>query len=154
MDIKRKERLELLKKKNKEVQAKKKVEENILLNECITALASNANILKKEEAEKIYKIFKEKIPFLPWGVDWKQFKSFQTIESFKKINEICVNKDFYIIWDVTLPIIKSDLLSIIRCIDDISVVEPDTWLFSLNYNEVVEVYHEGKITVGIICEEY
>lgn len=49
-----------------------------------------------------------------------------------------------------LPIIKSNLVTIIECIDEISAVEPDTWLLSLNYNEVIEVYHEGKITVGTV----
>ena len=153
MDMDRKQRLEQLKKDNRAIQAQKRVEGNVLLKECITALSSSAEILKKEDADKIYKTFQERIPFLPWGVDWKEFKSVHVVDDIKKLRDVCRNQDFYIIWDVELPIIKSDLLSIIRCIDDISAVEPDTWLFSLNYDEVIELYHEGKITVGIVNEK-
>lgn len=150
MDIEKKEKLESLKKKNKEYQDRKKIEDNILLKECITALASNASVIKNEEMKNIYNVFKEKVPFLPWGIDWKQFNVFQSIDVLEQAKEICRSKDFYIIWNQDLPIIKSNLSTIIKYIDDISAVEPDTWLFSLNYNEVIEIYHEGKITVGKI----
>lgn len=150
MDIDRKQRLEQLKKENKAVQAQKRVENNLLLKECITALASDAELLKKEDADKIYKIFNETIPFLPWGIDWNQLNSVHVVDDVKKLKDVCRSEDFYIIWNVELPIIKSNLLSIIKCMDDISAVEPDTWLFSLSYEEVVEIYHEGKITVGMV----
>lgn len=153
MDTNQKKRLEQLKKENKAIQAQKRVEDNVLLKECITALASDAELLKKEAADKVYKTFTERIPFLPWGIDWKQFNSVYVVDDTKKLRDVCRSQDFYIIWDAELPIIKSDLLSIIRCIDDISAVEPDTWLFSLNYDEVIELYHEGKITIGIVNEK-
>lgn len=152
MNIYQKKRLEQLKKENKAIQAQKRVEDNVLLKECITALASDAELLKKEDADKVYKTFMETIPFLPWGVDWKEFKSVHIVDDIKKLRDVCRSEDFYIIWNAELPIIKSNLLSIIRCMDDISAVEPDTWLFSLNYDEVVELYHEGKITVGMVIE--
>ena len=152
MNIDQKIRLEQLKKENRAIQAQKRVEDNVLLKECITALASDAELLKKEDADKVYKTFMETIPFLPWGVDWKEFKSVHVVGDIKKLRDVCRSQDFYIIWNAELPIIKSDLLSIIRCMDDISAVEPDTWLFSLNYDEVVELYHEGKITVGMVIE--
>ena len=149
MDSDRKQRLEQLKKENKAVQVQKRVEDNLLLKECITALASDAELLTKEDADKIYQIFNETIPFLPWGIDWKQLKSVHIVDDVKKLKDVCRSEYFYIIWNAELPVIKSDLLSIIRCIDDISAVEPDTWLFSLNCNEVIELYHEGRITVGM-----
>lgn len=149
MNINQKKRLEQLKKENKAIQTQKRVKDNVLLKECITALSSSAEILKKEDADKIYKTFQERIPFLPWGIDWKQLNSVHVVDDIKKLGDVCRSQDFYIIWDVELPIIKSDLLSIIRCMDDISAVEPDTWLFSLDYNEVIEIYHEGKLTVGM-----
>lgn len=153
MDMDRKQRLEQLKKENKVVQAQKRVENNILLKECINALASDAELLKKEDADKIYKIFNETIPFLPWGIDWKQLKSVHVVDDVKKLKSVCRSEYFYIIWNAELPIMKSDLFSIIRCIDDISAVEPDTWLLSLNCDEVIELYHEGKITVGMVSEK-
>ena len=152
MDNDRKKRLEQLKKENRIIQERKRVENNILLKECIIALESSAEILKKEDADKIYKTFQERIPFLPWGIDWKQLYSVHIVDDIKKLRDVCKSEDFYIIWNAELPIIKSDLLSIIGCMDDISAVEPDTWLFSLNYDEVVELYHEGKITVGMVIE--
>lgn len=148
MDNEKKEKLERLKKKNKEYQNKKKIEEDSLLNECITALSSHAILVENEEKSNIYNIFKEKIPFLAWGVDWKQFNTYQSIEALEQANEICVNKNYYIIWNKDLPIIKSDLCTITKYVDDISAVEPDTWLFSLNYEEIIEIYHDGNITIG------
>ena len=79
MNIEQKERLERLKRINKEKQYKKKIENDVLLLECKEALGAAGKILEQEEKD---------------------------------------------------------------------AVSPDTWLFSADYDEVIEFYHEGKITLG------
>lgn len=58
------------------------------------------------------------------------------------------NEKFYIIWAKELPIIESNLYSILNAIDDVSAVEADTWLLSSDFNEIIEFHHEGKIISG------
>ena len=113
MNTEQKERLERLKRINKEKQYKKKIENDVLLLECKEALGAAGKILEQEEKDAVYRMFTEKVPFLPWGIDWEQFNAFQ------KISEI----------------------------DDVCAVLPDTWLFSANYDEVIEFHHDGKITL-------
>ena len=148
MNTEQKERLERLKRINKEKQHKKKIENNVLLLECKEALGAAGKILEQEEKDAVYRIFTEKVPFLPWGIDWEQFNAFQNISEIDEIYEKCESKEFYIIWSARFPIIKSDIDKIIKNIDDVCAVSPDTWLFSANYDEVIEFYHEGKITLG------
>lgn len=149
MNIEQKERLEQLKKINKEKQRKKEIENNVLLLECKEALGDDGKILEQEEKDAVYRVFMEKVPFLPWGIDWEQFNVFQKINEIDELYEKCESKEFYIIWSDRFPIIKSDIDTIVKNIDDICAVSPeDTWLFSTNYDEVIEFHHEGKITLG------
>ncbi|WP_456264107.1 CDI toxin immunity protein [Clostridium sardiniense] len=61
------------------------------------------------------------------------------------------NMEVYIIWDeVNLPIIKTDLFSVIDVIYDVTEVSFDTWLLSIDIKEVVEFYNESEITWSII----
>ena len=150
VNIEQKERLEQLKRKNREERCKKEIENNILFLECKAALGTAGKLLGKEEKNIVYCAFKERIPFLPWGVDWEQFDSFQKVNEMEEILQKCKCKDFYIIWCDKLPIIKSDIFTIISNIDDVCAVEADTWLFSEDYNEIIEFYHEGTITFGMI----
>lgn len=79
MNIEQKEHLEQLKRTNKETQRKKEIENNVLLLECKVALGTGGIVLEQEEKNIVYRVFKERIPFLPWGIDWKQFNSFHKI---------------------------------------------------------------------------
>ncbi len=57
--------------------------------------------------------------------------------------------EVYIIWDeVNLPIIKTDLFSVIDVIYDVTAVSFDTWLFSVDEKSIIEFYHEGEIKIG------
>lgn len=150
MDNERKAYLEKLKKESKQLQKKRKIQNNVLLNECIDNLSDNATVLNQEQSEQIYNKLKKTVPFGAWGIDWLQFHDSKTVHSYDELIAPCSNKQFYIIWGKDLPIINCDIYSIVRYLDDISAVSPDTWLFSLDFNEVIELYHDGKITVGKI----
>lgn len=148
MNIEQKERLQQLKKINKEKQCKKGIENDVLLSECKEALGAGGKILEQEEKDAVYCIFKEKVAFLPWGIDWELFNTVYEVSEIDQIYEKCKSKEFYIIWCAEYPIIKSDIATIIKNIDDVCAVSPDTWLFSPDYDEVIEFQHEGKITLG------
>lgn len=150
MNIEQKERLQQLKKINKEKQRKMEIENNVLLSDCKEALGAGGKILEQEEKDDVYRIFQEKVPFLPWGIDWELFNTVYEVSEIDQIYEKCKSKEFYIIWWVEYPIIKSDIATIIKNIDDVCAVSPDTWLLSPDYDEVIEFHHDGKITLGYL----
>lgn len=154
MDKEKKARLEYLKQRNKEKQKKDKLKKNLLLQECIEVLSDSSYIIDYEKGIMIYNKFMQMIPFLPWGIDWDKFDVFRKINSLDKLEESCINRYFYIIWGKDLPIIKSDIKTISNYIYDIVAVSPDTWLLAENYDEIIEFYHEGKVTVGQIRQEW
>ena len=54
-------------------------------------------------------------------------------------------------WDnANLPCLKSELKNIIKSIDDVTAVSFDTWVVSSDYNIIIEFYHEGEITLGVL----
>lgn len=66
----------------------------------------------------------------------------KVIESFIEI---------YVMWDnANLPCLKSELKNIIKSIDDVTAVSFDTWVVSSDYNIIIEFYHEGEITLGVL----
>lgn len=150
MNIEKKVRFEQLKRANKERQRKKEIEKNVLLLECMEALGTGGKVLEKEKKNIVYGIFKKRLPFLPCGIDWKQFDLYYKIYKLEDIFEKCKCKEFYIIWCDELPIIISDIATIITHIEDVSAVEFDTWLFSVDYREIIEFHHDLGITYGVV----
>lgn len=150
MDFEKKEHLKMLKEKNRLSQERVKINKNPLLQECLEVLSSNMIILRDDERKDVYEIFIQKIPFAPWGIDWEKFDVTKSIDNIEQVNGIYAGKEFYIIWNRDFPIIKCDICTIIIHYDDICAVEPDTWLFSTDYKEAIEIHHEGKITVGMV----
>jgi hypothetical protein len=62
---------------------------------------------------------------------------------------LCNNNAVYIIWDeATLPIIRCELFKVIDIIDYITSVSFDTWIFSIDEDFVIEIFHDGKIQIG------
>ena len=146
-------KLEKLKNINKEKNTSKERENNVLLKECIEALHDYGYVLDNEAELSVYNNFKNTLIFTPWGIDWvggKKLKNIKHIQFESELKEVCSKDNYYIIWGKGLPIIRCGLNSIIKYLDDIRAVDADTWLFSTDYNEVIEFYHEGRITLGQI----
>lgn len=153
MNFEQKERFEQLKKANKKRQQKEEIEKNVLLLECMEALGTEGKVVGQEEKNVVYNCFKNKIPFLSSGVDWKQFDLYYKIYKFEDITKKCKCKKFYIIWCDELPIIICDIDTIIRHINDVCAVEFDTWLLSADYREIIEFHHDLGNTYGRISDE-
>lgn len=124
----------------------------ILYEECLEVLKNNYTILSNEDGGKILSELKKKFPFTSWSrIDWNKVIKKEQVNSTLDIKEKLRgnNNTVYIIWDeATLPIIKSDLFSVIDAIDDVTAVSFDTWIFSFNEQFVVEFYHDGEIKIG------
>lgn len=128
-----------------------------LLDECIEALGNSAEIVCDSDKKKILEYFKRSYPFTKWGrIDWESAPHRVSVTTLSDILSFLTKRGFdlstpvYIIWDeVTLPVVKSNLPSVIEVIDDVSAVSFDTWIYSDMFKYVVEFYHEGEITIGL-----
>lgn len=128
-----------------------------LYEECLEALENNYEILTEDEKNKILNDFENKFKFTNWGrIDWNKIMAKVQVDYATEIKPKLMNNtskdsiNVYIIWDeINLPILKSDLSTIIDVIDDVTAVSFDTWLFLPNEGVTIEFYHDGEITIGI-----
>lgn len=152
MNFEMQQRYNMLKEKNRQRNAEMKYRENYLFMDCIKNL-ENCKILEKAESEKVIRDFLNMVPFDNGHIDWTYTpnKSLISMDEFEKTG---VNQDkYYIIWDnVELPCVSCKLQSIKEHLDDVLAVSFDTWLFSEEKDEIIEFYHEGKITYGKIVK--
>ena len=141
---------EKLKERNKIIAIEKSWKDNMLLQECIGII--EGEVLEYEEGLRITDDIQIKILFLNGRVDFDEFKYQNNINDISSIETLVdANIDVYIMWDqFKLPCLKSKLSQIIRHIDDVACVSFDTWIVSVDYNIVIEIYHEGEITLGIL----
>lgn len=139
-----------LKKKNRTYAIQKSWGNNVLLQECIEATSGRA--LNYNDGNKIMDEIQEKIPFRLGRVDFSKFKFKTNISSIDIISKIIESSiETYVMWDnANLPCLKARLKDIIRCIDDVAAVSFDTWVVSSDYNIIIEFYHEGEITLGVL----
>ncbi|PJI09338.1 MULTISPECIES: hypothetical protein [Clostridium] len=151
MNEKIKKKYDELKKKNRITSIQKAWENNVLLQECLES--TGGKLLNYDEGNKILEKIQVKIPFrLDGRVDFSKFKSKNNINTIASISELIKNStEFYVMWDeVNLPCLKSELENIIKFIDDVTAVSFDTWIVSSDYNTIIEFYHDGEITLGIL----
>ena len=151
MNEETKKKYDELKKKNKITSIQKSWENNVLLQECVDS--TGGKFLNYDEGSKILEEIQEKIPFGLYGrVDFSKFKTKYNIIEISSLSELIKDSvEFYVMWDeVNLPCLKSELKDIIRCIDDVTAVSFDTWVVSLDYNIIIEFYHDGQIMLGIL----
>ncbi len=121
----------------------------ILLKECLDALGNSGEVLSESESDNIFDIIQDLYPFTSFGrIDWDKIKNKVILES-SKISDGCLpEKDYFIMWDqASLPVVKSPIIKIIKNLDDVLAVSFDTWLLSVDFDCVVEFYHEGEISM-------
>ena len=130
-----------------------------LYQECLDALGSNIFIFNLEhstqKAEKIFKSFK----LTSWGrVDWS---TKQTLFQSNNFNDFLselhkrnfLNDKCLLLWgDMSLPVLATDVASIVNNRDDVTAVSFDTYVFIENKSVLIEFWHDGMITIGIAKE--
>nr|WP_054949293.1 hypothetical protein [Numidum massiliense] len=47
------------------------------------------------------------------------------------------------------PAVKTDIVSAVKVIDDVTAVASDTFILSPSTGYVIEFYHEGEVTIGL-----
>ena len=138
--------------KNQENQPK---EYSVCFLECVEELGKETIILSSEESESIYDELQDRFRFTQWGrIDWDNIEDKKTISDISEIvsiiqNKANLNSRVFVLWGYgEEPVIQTDLMNVVRNIDDVTVVGGDQWIYSSEHNYVVELFHNGEITLG------
>lgn len=129
-----------------------------LFKECINALGSNAKIVGENTSNAILTQFGKDFPLTSWGrINWKCISNKGAILSLDRIIPEIKNKGknpfnlVYIIGsDPNIPVLESKLDKILEFFDDVEAVSPNSWFYCPQERWVVEVYHDGEITLGFV----
>jgi hypothetical protein len=130
-----------------------------LFEECIEALGEHAKVLRQDAAEGILDKFDKDFPLTSWGrIDWDKVNGKKIVSS--SIEDIIptiigVKRNpsgvIYVIGsDPKISIIESKLDKILEFFDDVEAVSPNSWLYCPSDKWVVEIYHDGEITIGLV----
>jgi hypothetical protein len=149
----RKIRIEQLKKR-----IKPKVQFGSLFEECLTELGEGTRIYSKEESQRLINQVENNFKFTSWGrIDWskisikKKADRINEVIDFLGANQRRLQNSFLVCWDnAAYPIIETNLFKIMDSWDDVVAVGFDTWIVDLEQGIIIENYHEGEITVGIM----
>lgn len=127
-----------------------------LIDACLQALDGEATLLPEKEGKEILHKLIQMFPFTRWGrIDWPQVRQHVEIDSVSEVLPVLLSKGsnphvaVFIIWDeATKPVIESHLFTVLSNIEEVTIMSFDTWIFCPTEQYVVELYHEGDITVG------
>lgn len=145
-----KKRYQLLKEKNNAKVKELSWKNNILFTECIDVL-HDCNIISLEKTENLFNQMQNNFSMITYGcINWNEVKGALKLNDISDICHTCdINDVYYILWEQNgVPSIRCQLSTILENIDDVLAVSFDTWLLSENTREVIEFYHEGRITYG------
>lgn len=127
-----------------------------LFDECVYALKPFVKILPLQQRGNYSRIVSNNFPIQRNGaVNWKMVDKkkdiFENNEILPYLQKTFDNFDekIFILWDgIHLPIVESNLSSVINKIDDVTSVGFDTWIISPQHRYVIEFYHENEIHIG------
>lgn len=129
-----------------------------LFEECVHALGQDAYICEERISKKILIDFEKCFPLTVWGrIDWGKIKIRKKITSVENIIFFLIHKKkdpylpVYVIWsDPTVPILVSRLDRLLALFDDVEAVSPNVWFYCPVNGWIVEVYHDGEVTIGLL----
>lgn len=136
---------------------KRKTDFGELFNECVEALGEGCCILSEGKTEEIYNHLQASYPFSPWSrIDWEKVKSRFVVDHLRELETMLskehlpIEDEVFILWSYgNFPVLQTQLHKAIKAIDDVLAVSSDTFIFSPS-RFVIEFFHEGEITLGII----
>ncbi len=126
-----------------------------LIDECLQALDGEATLLPEKEGKDIIHTLTRMFPFT-WGrIDWPQVPQHSELDTLSEVLPVLLDNGsnthaaVFIIWDeATRPVLESNLYTVLSHIEEVTIVSFDTWIFCPTEHYVVELYHEGDLTVG------
>lgn len=129
-----------------------------LFKECVEVL--NADLLSKEESDRLSELFNERFPMTNWGkIDWSKvdkkinvgYDSQQIIPALQELLHQSVDKSVYIEWSTaSIPVIRANLDNIIEHFDDVTCVSFEKFIFNLQQNYIIEILPSDEMTVGVV----
>lgn len=133
-----------------------------LFKECIDAL-DNVTILSHTESDKISALLALIFPFGFSTINWEKIDKKITVDSRyplkidsaleKLLQNPFFDRSIYLIWDSSsIPVIKTNVTSVLRNIDHVTALADKVWLFNLHSGYVVEWHQCGNKTVGIATQ--
>ncbi|WP_054950713.1 CDI toxin immunity protein [Numidum massiliense] len=127
-----------------------------LFDECIIALGENADVLSDERTKQYFSQLVDLFPITFYQrIDWEKVKVKRKIEYYGDIptwlDELGISDmEVVLLWNYTDdPAVKTDIVSAVKVIDDITAVSWDTFMLSPSVGYVIEFYHEGEVTIGL-----
>ena len=127
MDKEQKEKLQELKRKTRLKQQKHKLQKNVLLQECLSALESYSIIDDEYVLERIIDI-----------------ASTPDAEMHSHDEQIILDyeEQYYIVWDeATLPVVLCSGKYVLECWDDVMAVAFDTFFVAESTGKVIGIRH-------------
>lgn len=128
-----------------------------LLEECIEALGEDVQVFSDNNRKLVLSKLESSFPITEWGrIEWEKVSNHADVNTVDEIiyflhqNMNEYSNVVFIIWDEgTLPIIQSSLDKVFEVIDDVTAVSFDTWIFSPSSGYVIEIFHDGEVSVGL-----
>lgn len=131
---------------------------NPLFKECVDAL--QIELLPEEQSDKISLAFKEMFPITTWGkIDWDKislkveigYDPMDIIPAMSKLIQGNLDTNVYVEWSTMgIPVIKTDLVSIVHNFDDVACVSFEKFIFNPYVGYIIEVLSSYKITAGLV----
>ncbi|NMD72836.1 hypothetical protein HHO41_21680 [Bacillus sp. DNRA2] len=144
----RKKRLKLLLERRKETP---KPKYGVLFEECVEALGENVTVYSNAKSKELYDLFQQHITFTQWSrIDWSKINKYKAIHDLKEVSDLFYQEDIEVYWSYgNFPVLKTKFDNIMGAFEDLVAVSPDTFLY-VPRKYVIEVYHEGEITLGYL----
>ncbi|WP_044640359.1 CDI toxin immunity protein [Risungbinella massiliensis] len=133
-----------------------------LFLECVESLQPDVSILSDSDSEEIYSRMQIDFPFTFWGqVDWNvmsnkhTFQSIDEARSYFEKNMDLSNDRVYILWGYgDDPVLQAKLDSIFSSIELVECIGSDQFLYHPQKAIILELYHEGSITMGVSTSKF
>ncbi len=135
-----------------------------MFRECVEVL--NAKLPSLEESFILTDIFKDTYPLTRWGkIDWDEidykidvgYDQNNILPALQQLIQKPIDTSVYIEWsDGGLPIIKADLLDIIKHFDDVTCVAFEKFIFNPYVGYIIEILPGDSMAVGLVeplCKE-
>ena len=122
-----------------------------LFDEFIAVLGNDTFIYDDESSKELVHKMCTSFPFTTWArIDWDAVVEQQDVENIDLVPSLLGEKLCYVIWgDGSIPVIKANIQSIVDHIDDAIIVSFDMRLCDLNFQKIVEFYHDGETKFGL-----